>query len=282
MLTTALKTVALTFLLFSTAAQRAKECPSCAEWNTPQQPYRVFGNTYWVGPHGLGAILITSQQGHILIDGGLPESAPLIEASIRGLGFRVEDIKLILNSHAHYDHAGGIAALQRDSDAEVAASAWSARVLERGESQKGDPQLAIALRFPRARNVRVIKDGEVLHVGPLAVTAHFTPGHTPGGTTWTWRSCEGDRCLDIVYADSQTPVSADGFSFAPIANEFEHSESVIEQLPCDILLTPHPGASNLWERRAAGSFIDRDACRRFAAEAREQIAKRLATERQSK
>jgi metallo-beta-lactamase class B len=89
-------------------------------------------------------------------------------------------------------------------------------------------------------------------------------------------------CADIVYADSQTPVSADGFSFKPIANEFERSESVIEQLPCDILLTPHPGASNLWERRAAGSFIDRDACRRFATGARAQIEKRLATEQQSK
>src|SRR5579872_1966395 len=243
------KILAIALLLLA-ADPRAKECPSCAEWNAPQEPFRIFGNTYWVGPHGLGSILITSDRGHILIDGALPESAPLIERNIHTLGFRVEDIKRILNSHAHFDHGGGIAALQRDSGAQVAASAWSAGVLERGETQKDDPQSGIALRFPAVRNVRVIQDGEVVRVGPLAVTAHFTPGHTPGGTTWTWRSCESERCLDLVYADSQTPVSADGFSFAPIVVQFEHSESVIEALPCDILLTPHPSASHLWERRA--------------------------------
>src|SRR5581483_2759760 len=136
--------------------QRAKECPSCAEWNTPQQPFRIFGNTYWVGTHGLGSILIASDRGHILTDGALPESVPLIEANIRALGFRVEDVKLILNSHDHFDHAGGIAALQRASSADVAASASSARVLERGEPESDDPQFGIALRFPPARNVRVI------------------------------------------------------------------------------------------------------------------------------
>src|SRR5919198_3963806 len=110
----------------SASARRAAECPSCAEWNAPHAPVRIHGNTYFVGTNGLSAILVTSPAGHVLIDGGLPESAPLIAANIRAAGFRVEDVKLILNSHDHFDHAGGIAALQRLSGARVAASPLSA------------------------------------------------------------------------------------------------------------------------------------------------------------
>src|SRR5262245_41278824 len=109
----------------SDSARRARECPSCAEWNVPQKSFRIFGNTYYVGTHGLSSILITSPRGHVLIDGGLPESAPLILANIRSLGFRAEDVKLILNSHAHYDHAGGLEALREATGASVAASVWS-------------------------------------------------------------------------------------------------------------------------------------------------------------
>src|SRR4051812_9083654 len=174
----------------ATDSARARACPSCAEWNAPQAPMRIFGNTYYVGTRGLSAILITSAEGHVLIDAGLPESASPILASIRALGFKPEDIRLILNSHAHFDHAGGIADVQRASHATVAASAWSAGVIGHGTSPASDPQYSIVLPYPPARDVKVIADGETLRVGPLALTAHFTGGHTPGGTTWTWRSCE--------------------------------------------------------------------------------------------
>src|SRR6478735_3186502 len=114
-------------------ADRPKACESCAVWNGVQEPFRVFGNTYYVGVAGLSAVLIASDKGLILLDGGLPQSAPLIDASIRKLGFRTEDLRLIVNSHAHYDHAGGIAALQRFTGATVAASAAGARAIETGE-----------------------------------------------------------------------------------------------------------------------------------------------------
>ena len=264
----------------------SSDCPSCAGWNAPHAPLRIYGNSYYVGTDGLGAILITSSEGHILIDGGLPESAPRILANIRALGFRIEDVKLILNSHAHYDHAGGIAALQRASGATVAASPSSAAVIERGTPGPDDPQYRIALPYPTAHDVRVIADWDTLHVGPLAIVAHFTPGHTPGGTSWSWRSCEDGRCLDLVYADSQTPVSADGFRFtgSKASAEFERSYAVLEQLSCDVLITPHPGASNFWKRiadrdgGAKDSLIDQSACKRYAAAARKQLGKRLATE----
>src|SRR5690349_5792661 len=143
----------------------AARCPNCTEWSVAQRPFRIFGNTYYVGTHGLASILVTSTRGHILIDGALPASAPQILANIRALGFRVDDVRLILNSHAHFDHAGGIAALQRASGARVAASPWSARVLERGASLPDDPQYGVAFSYPPVHNVRVIADGETLHIG---------------------------------------------------------------------------------------------------------------------
>jgi metallo-beta-lactamase class B len=266
------------------------DCPACSEWNAPHEAVRIFGNSYWVGTNGLGAILVTSGEGHVLIDGGLPESAPPIIASIRALGFRVEDIRLILNSHIHFDHAGGIAALQRASGARVAASASSAAVLESGSSGPDDPQHGILPPIAAVDDVRVVADGETLRVGPLELTAHFTPGHTPGGTSWSWRSCEEGRCLDLVYADSQTPVSADDFYFTHtltypnVLQDFERGHATLERIPCDILLTPHPGVSRLWERIAAGAaatsdgLVDSEGCRRYAANARQALARRLATE----
>ena len=273
------------------AATDTVSCASCAEWNAAQRPFRIFGNSYWVGTHGLGSILITSPQGHVLIDGALPESAPSILASIRALGFRVEDVKLILNSHAHFDHAGGIAELQRATGAQVAASPWSARVMERGASDASDPQYGVLRGYPAVARVRTIADGDTLRVGPLALVAHFTGGHTPGGTTWTWRSCDGARCLNLAYADSQTPVSADGFLFTRNSTypsavaDFEHGFAVLDTLPCDVLLTPHPDASQLWQRIAArdagqpDALVNPDGCRAYAATGRERLQQRISKER---
>lgn len=247
------------------------------KWNSPGEPSRVYGNTYSVGTEGLGSILITSDQGHVLIDGALPESAPLIAANVRKLGFRIEDVKLILNSHAHFDHAGGIAALQKLSGAKVAASPWSAQALEAGASPRGDPQFGTLPTMPKVHGVQQISDGETLHVGPLALTAHFTPGHTRGGTSWTWNSCEDQRCKNVVYADSLSPVSANGFRFTdspdyPRAiDDFERSYAALRSFSCDLLLTPHPEFSR--------AYSGPGACSDYANAMRERLQKRLADER---
>lgn len=279
------------------AAQRpanssdSASCPSCAEWNAPQRPVRIHGGTYWVGTHGLGALLITSSAGHALIDGGLPESAPAILASIRALGFDPRDVRVILNSHVHFDHAGGIAELARATGATVAASPSTATVLQRGKSGADDPQFGLLMDIATVPNVRTLADGEIVRVGPLALTAHFTGGHTPGGTSWSWQSCEDNRCLEIVYGDSQSAVSADGFRYSrnttyPNAvKDFERGFATLEKLKCDILLTPHPSASRLWERVAArdsgnpSALVDSGACKRYAANARKALAARLAKEK---
>ena len=117
----------------------ASSCADCPVWNTPQQPFRIYGNTYYVGPHGLSSILITSKAGHVLIDSALPESVSQVVANIRSLGFRVEDVKLIVNSHVHFDHGGGISELQRLSGAQVAASPWSVEVSDEERRRQGRP-----------------------------------------------------------------------------------------------------------------------------------------------
>jgi metallo-beta-lactamase class B len=269
------------------------KCGDCDEWNKPREPFKLFGNTYYVGTDGLSAILLVGDAGHILLDGGLEQSAAVIDANIRKLGFKTEDVKLIVNSHGHYDHAGGIAALQRASGATVAASPSGADALQRGENTTDDPQFGFGKAdngFPPVKNVKVIKDSEVLRVGNLAITAVFTPGHTPGSTTWTWRSCEGANCLNMVYADSISAISAPGFKFTAkpeVVNLFRRSITRLAELPCDIVVSTHPQATRLdaklklrAERKGAGPdpFIDQG-CKALAAAAMKGLEARIAEEK---
>jgi len=277
-------------------------CSRCAEWNAPLDPFRVFGNTYYVGTAGLSSVLITSggqtgvrpgsdrgqTPGHILLDGGLPQSAEEIDRHIRRLGFRTEDIQLILNSHTHFDHAGGIHALQHASGAAVAASPSSARALNLGMPTSDDPQYGFHGEFPRVPKVRVIRDGETLRVGPLAITAHFTPGHTPGSTTWTWQSCEGPRCLNIVYADSLNAVVGPGFTYsadpARVA-AFRASIAAVGALPCDVIVSVHPDFTDLAGKLArlvrgeTDAFVSPQGCREYAESSVRLLDRQLAEEK---
>lgn len=264
------------------APYTAEQCSSCAEWNAPREPFRVFGNTWYVGTEGLTAVLVTSPEGHVVIDGGLPDSAPQILANIEKLGFEPKDVRLILNTHAHFDHSGGTAALQRATGARVAASAASAPVLESGKAANDDPQHAHLLDFPPSKDVETFADGAVLKAGSLALTAHATGGHSPGGTSWSWTSCEGERCLRIVYADSLTPITAGTYRYADdkaALEAFATGFATLDTMPCDLLLTPHPGASSMWERLAKGSLVDDEACKAYAAAGRKNLASKLERER---
>lgn len=275
-----------------TAGAALASCANCAKWNTDQAPFALYGNSYYVGVHGLSAVLITSPSGHVLIDGGLPESAPLVEAHIRQLGFRPEDIKYILSSHTHFDHAGAIAELQRISGATVIASAASAKVLETGIAAEDDPQYEDDKpQFTPVAHVRVVHDGDVLQLGAAAVTVRQTFGHTPGSTSWTWQSCADGRCENMVYADSLSAVTNDSYKFidhpAYVA-AMRHSIDVVEALPCDVLVSAHPEFADLWTRAAKRAqlgqraFVDSGACRAYAAQARAGLAERLAEERKAK
>jgi metallo-beta-lactamase class B len=243
-----------------------------------------------VGTGGLSSVLITSKAGHILIDGDSPDGPKQIVQHIRQLGFRVEDIRYILNSHEHFDHAGGIAELQKLSGATVLASPEAVKVLRSGQPDKGDPQYINLQPLAPVAKTRAVRDGEVVKLGPLAVTARFTPGHTKGATSWTWRATEGGKTVDVVYADSLNATVADGARFDrnsgyPMAKrDIERSMATVASLKCEVLVSVHPEGSGLWERKAKQSqlgnaaFIDKDACRHYVDLARERLAKLLEAE----
>ncbi|SFS13347.1 metallo-beta-lactamase class B [Dyella sp. OK004] len=266
-----------------------------ATWTQPQKPFRIYGNSWYVGTRGLGAVLITSPQGHVLIDATLPENARQIEANIEALGFRVKDVKLILNSHAHSDHAGAIAALAAASGASVSASEAGAKALMLGGNDPEDPQYGEAPKFPPVAKVGVVADGGSARVGDIAVQAHYTPGHTPGSTSWTWQSCEANRCLHMVYADSITAFSNDTYRYSNNAEhphreqDFRKTFANVASLPCDILITPHPDASDFLDKVALrdqgkqpNPLVDAQACKTYAATGGVKLDKRLQQEKQGK
>lgn len=270
----------------------SKICKECDAWNAKHEPYRVFGNTYYVGMAGISSVLVASDDGLVLLDGGLPESAVLIHENIRTLGFDPDNIRLIVTSHEHADHVGGVAALRQATGATVAASPVGAQALQQGGPMPEDPQFGFdreATAFPPVEKVRVVKDGEKLRVGDVAITAHLTPGHTPGSTTWTWQSCQRNNCLDVVYADSLNPVSAPDYRFSDHPERlaaFHESIATVRNLPCNILISVHPALSGLDDKlqlRKDGvnpePFIDKKACRAYADAASQALDKRLAEEK---
>lgn len=273
---------------------RADAIPAAtlAEWRAPHAPFKLYGNTYYVGTKGLTSILITSEYGHTLIDAGLPETAPLILKNIESLGFKPTDIKAILNTHAHVDHAGGFAAVQQVSSAPVYVRRPSESAIRTGKLPSNDPQArGTAPPIPPAKLVWIVSDEQLLGVGSNRFQAWATPGHTPGGTTWSWDACEKDKCLRIVYADSLSPASDDRFKFSAskdypqVLDDFELSFKRLETMPCDVLVTPHPDQSQFFERVAKrptdnpAALKDAEGCKRYAQAGRGRLAERLATEK---
>ena len=259
-----------------------------AEWEGAQEPFQLYGDSYYVGTQGLSSVLITSKAGHILIDGATPKSAVQIAAHIRKLGFKPEDIRYILVSHEHFDHAGGIAELQALSGATVITSPAAKSVLASGKNDKGDPQFGYDLpdMKPLAA-IRTVRDGESVELGSLSIKAHYTPGHTQGGISWTWKELENGRAMNMVYADSLNAIAGPGFRYSsntlyPTAKaDIERSIARVAALPCDILVTAHPDALDLIERQAKGkaALVDPGACQRYAETGRARLAKTLAEEK---
>ena len=291
-MTSWLLSLAIVLAVFQTTfkSDPPHQCGDCAAWNKAREPFRVFGNTYYVGTDGLSVLLVTGDAGHVLLDAGLTQSAPLADANIRKLGFKTEDVKLILVSHGHFDHAGGVHALQRHTGATVAASESTAQALNRGENTPDDPQFGFGKAFngfPPVKTVKVIGDQEVLKIGTISIKAHLIPGHTPGSTAYTWQSCEDGKCLNIVYADSLTSPSAPGFKYGKRLESFRRSIEKVAALPCDIVLSPHPAFTQVDQKlkkraelKGSGPdpFIDSNGCRAYAAAGTKLLEARIAEE----
>ncbi len=269
-------------------AQDTHACEGDSSWTAAQAPFRIHGNTWHVGPRGIGVFLITAPTGHVLVDVGPPGVASLVEANVRRLGFEPRDIKWILISHGHCDHAGDAAALVRLTGAQLIAGAGEEALLARGG--RDDPQYGDRFTYAPARVTRTAKDGERLRLGALTVTAHATPGHTKGNTTYAWTSCEDGRCLEIVDVAS---LSAPGYRLLgnprhpDLIADFMSSFDKVAALDCDLALGPHPETVAFWDRMSrrdqgdANALIDRERCRRYATSARQRFEAELARQRAS-
>lgn len=266
---------------------RPQVCTNDSAWTAPAAPFRIFGNTWYVGSCGLSAILITSKAGHVLIDAPMDQNVELIEANIERAGFKLTDIKYILFSHAHFDHVGGLARLAHDTGATVVGRGADADALENGRGGHADPQGRSAHGFAPVAKVQRVEEGALVLLGPLALTPIATTGHTPGSTSWTWQGCDDRRCIQVVYADSLSAVSDPDFRFSDEAahpgylKAFRASIARIAGLDCDLLITPHPSASAMWERfgpKARRPAIDPTACRTYAQRAGKALDQRIAHE----
>lgn len=261
-------------------AAHEAQCAGKEGWNDPAPPIRIFSDVYNVGTCGITALLVIGDKGAVLIDGVTAEAAPMVAANIERLGLRLSDVKLLLSSHEHADHAGGLRELKRLTGAKMIANAAARSALESGVMAAKDPQRVGARpAFPGVRVDRLVRDGEVIALGSLRLTAHATPGHAPGGATWSWRSCEGLVCHDIVYADSLSAVSADGYRFSDHPDRvaaLEASFATVARLRCDLVLTPHPSASDLYGRLAGKTpLIDPQGCVKLAATSTAKLKARL-------
>jgi len=257
-------------------------CVDWDDWDKPGPPFRIFGNSYYVGSCGITAILITGNDGHILIDGGTEAEADIIIENIKYLGFSLNDVKLLIHSHEHFDHVAGFAKLQKLSGAKLLASAEAAPVIATGFIAATDPQAGMHKPFPAARVDGIVTDGEVINLGALALTPIATPGHSPGALSWQWESCDKKRCVSIVYADSLSPVSNENYYFSDhpgYVELYQQGLNKIAGLDCQILLTPHPSASKMRDRlsRAEG-LIDTNGCVAYAENISKRLKKRLIKE----
>lgn len=262
-----------------------------ADWNKPSEPFRIVGPVHYVGTNELGAYLITTPAGLILVDGGLPESAPLIEASIRGLRLDPKDIRVLLTTQAHFDHVGSLAHFQRLSGARVEVMDGDVAVLESG----GKADYLFGASGPRylydpVKVTRTLQDGDTVTLGGVILTARRMPGHTPGSTTWLTRVKDGARSYKVVFAGSTsinpgTRLVKDP-SYPGIAEDFAHAFEVLESLTPDVFLAAHTGFFGLEEKRArlgrAGAenpFVDPGAYRAHVAAKKRAFLDEIARQR---
>ncbi|WP_336964504.1 subclass B3 metallo-beta-lactamase [Sphingobium aquiterrae] len=258
----------------------AQDAAQRVEWNAPFAPFRIVGNVYYVGTRGLAAYLVTGPRGHVLVDGGLPESAPLIAANIKALGFRLKDVRTILINHAHFDHCGGLAELKRLTGAQLVASMADKADLESGKV-RGRPGLPDA---PPVKVDRAIADGYVLRLGPIAMTAHLTPGHTRGATSWTLRT--GNRT--VLFASSLTVAGQKLFGdpYYPRADaDFRATFARLRRMKADVFLSFHDQQFDMQKKRArqqagiATAFVDPGELTRRLAVAERAFAREEAEQR---
>jgi metallo-beta-lactamase class B len=262
--------------IFMLAAAGCATAQAAPEWTEPFPPFHIAGNLYYVGSRGLASYLITSPQGNILINSDMEANVPMIQASIEKLGFKFNDTKILLISHAHFDHDGGSAKIKQMTGAKYMVMDADVPVVESGgkaDFQYGsDP----TLRYPAAKVDRVLHDGDEVKLGGTMLVAHLTPGHTKGCTTWTMKVTDGGKSYNVVIVGS--PYVNPGYklvnntAYPGIAQDYERMFRVLGSLPCDIFLGAHGSYFGLDEKYPllkngnANPFIDPDGYKKMVAQ----------------
>jgi metallo-beta-lactamase class B len=265
----------LTLLVSATSlcglTRQAQYTKATPEWNQRVRPFRIIGNIYYVGASGVSSFLITTPNGHILMDSGFAETVPLIGDGIKQLGFKIEDVKILINSHAHYDHAAGLAELKRLTGGQLMLSEPDATTVANGG--KGDFQWGDTLTYEPAKADRILQDKDRVELGGVTMIARLTPGHTKGCTTWLTKVTEDGREYDVVFIGSTTTPGytlVDNHRYPNIVADYEHTFRLLRSLPCDVFLGPHGSFFDLEEKAKRLSdgekpnpFIEDKSYRRF-------------------
>ncbi|WP_199798647.1 subclass B3 metallo-beta-lactamase [Erythrobacter sp. HKB08] len=258
-------------------------CEDWDDWNKPAPPFRIYGNSWYVGTCGIAAILIVGPTTHVLIDTGTEEGAEVVRANIEQLGYDMKDVTVLLQSHEHFDHVGGLAKMKEWTGGAVVASKRALLVLETGMSDPADPQHGMHAPMTPVPALRGLTDGDTVLGAGKQFNAIETPGHTPGALSWRWLDCEGIVCAWIVYADSLSPVSADEYRFSDhpeYVEEYRAGLARLAETECSILVTPHPSASRMLHRmRGDEPWLDPKGCANYAEAVGKRLDERLARER---
>jgi metallo-beta-lactamase class B len=276
----------LCFLILISSCVAQSNPATAQKWNEPFPPFRVIGNIYYVGPSGVTSFAIKTSKGIILLDGGLPETAPQILANLKKLGMDPKDVKILLNSQAHFDHAGAFAELKRATGAKLYISQGDKRLVEEGGHH--DFGFGDSFLFPKAKVDHTIGPGEEIRLGDTVMTATIMPGHTKGCTTWSTRVQEGHAEYNVVWICS---LSVPGYKlvnnpkYPNIVEDYQHSIAVAKRMRADVFLAPHSEFFDLQGRYArlqAGdekAFVDPTALRKYVADAEDAFNKELAKQR---
>jgi metallo-beta-lactamase class B len=258
------------------------------EWSQPTQPFHVLGPIYYVGTQGIAVYLLKTRSGLILLDGGLEQSAPIVERNIVALGFRLRDVKLIIATHAHFDHAAAFSALKRDTGAAFASSAADRRAYETG-TPKSDVSYGV-IRFPPVKVDRVLLDSKPVILGGISMTPLITPGHTPGCTSWSTRVTDEARQLDVVFPCSMSVAGnklIGNKGYPGIVADFRRTFTRMRTLHADVVLPAHPDLADVLgraKRRDAGdkaAFVSPEFLPRFVDEAEAAFRAELAKQEAS-
>ncbi|HKV23653.1 MAG TPA: subclass B3 metallo-beta-lactamase [Candidatus Acidoferrum sp.] len=275
-----------TILSFAAATAPLASAEVASGENAPFPPFRIAGNLYYVGTADLASYLIVTPRGNILINSDLESTVPILQANIRKLGFKFEDTKILLISHAHWDHDAGSAQIKKLTGARYMVMAGDVPVVESGGRADFHYGHDAADLYPPAKVDRVLRDGDKVILGGSTLVAHLTPGHTKGCTTWTMQVQDGARIYDVVIVGS--PNVNPGYklvhnsAYPQIAADYERMFRVLRGLPCDIFLGAHAGYFGLQEKYARiktapqNPFLDPEGYKRFVAEKEQSFRSDLA------